>query len=58
MKINFNTQIENTTAELLNKYLEQVKKIDPKASKASITNDALLEYITARTPGKTEKAAK
>jgi hypothetical protein len=48
MKINFNTQIEDTTAKLLNDYLEELKKTEPKASKAAITDAALLEYIQKR----------
>lgn len=48
MKINFNTQIEDTTARLLADYLKELKITEPKASKASIADAAILEYIQKR----------
>lgn len=45
MKINFNTQIDDTTAKKLNEYLALAKVQDPKISKASIVDAALNEYM-------------
>jgi hypothetical protein len=45
MKINFNTQIDDTTAKKLNEYLALAKAQSPKVSKASVTDAALNEYM-------------
>lgn len=43
-KVAYSTQIEYETLMLLNKYLEE----NPGNSKASITNEAIKEYIMAK----------
>lgn len=43
-KIAYSTQIEYETLILLNKYLEE----NPGNSKASVTNEAIKEYILTR----------
>ncbi len=47
MRVNYNTQIEDTTAALVAQYLEEIQEVSP-MSKAALTDAAIVEYIEKR----------